>query len=57
MTKIKNSTLFLLCLTLAVSLSSCEAIAGIFKAGLVVGIIIVVIVVGLIIWIINKVRK
>jgi hypothetical protein len=57
MIKFKNSTLFLLCLTLVVSLSSCEAIGTIFKAGLWVGIIIVVIVVALILWLIGKARK
>lgn len=57
MTKIKHSNLFLLCLFIAVSLSSCDAIAGIFKAGLWVGIIIVVIVVAIILWLIGKARK
>jgi hypothetical protein len=37
-------------------LSSCSAIAGIFKAGAVVGIIAVVIVIAIIIWIISLFR-
>jgi uncharacterized membrane protein len=37
--------------------SSCEAIAGIFKAGVWTGIILVVIVIALIIFIIAKVSK
>jgi len=37
-------------------LSGCSAIAGIFKAGAVVGIIAVVIVIAIIIWIISLFR-
>ena len=39
------------------SLTSCEFIGGIFKAGLWSGIIIVVIVVALIIYLISRMRK
>jgi hypothetical protein len=35
-------------------LSSCEVIGGIFKGGMVVGILLVVIVVGIIFWLIRK---
>jgi len=38
-------------------LSSCDVIAGIFKAGAVVGIIAVIIVIALIIWIASLFRK
>jgi len=38
-------------------LSSCDAIAGIFKAGAVVGIISVIVVIALIIWIASLFRK
>ncbi|MEO8117159.1 MAG: hypothetical protein ABI653_05865 [Bacteroidota bacterium] len=38
-------------------LSSCDAIAGIFKAGMWTGFIIVAIVIAVIIWIIAKVTK
>jgi hypothetical protein len=41
---------------LITSLSSCQAIQGIFKAGFVVGIIAVVVVVFVLIWIINMFR-
>lgn len=37
-----------------VSLSSCEVIGGIFKAGVWTGILIVAVVVGLLIWLIAK---
>ena len=41
---------------LVLFLSSCSAIAGIFKAGAVVGIIAVVIVIAIIIWIASMFR-
>ncbi|HEX3383755.1 MAG TPA: hypothetical protein VHS53_01135 [Mucilaginibacter sp.] len=50
----KNIKLALFALTLF-ALSSCQVVAGIFKAGVAVGIIIVVVIVGIIIWIIAKV--
>lgn len=43
-------------LLMAILLSSCSAIAGIFKAGAVVGIIAVIIVIGIIIWVISMFR-
>jgi len=42
---------------LTVTLSSCEAIGDIFKAGIWTGLILVVIVVALIIWIFNRFRR
>jgi len=42
---------------MALSLSSCEAIAGIFKAGMWFGIIGIIVIVAIILWIINKARK
>ena len=42
---------------LLATLTSCEAIEGIFKAGVWVGVIIVVGVIGLIIWLISRFRK
>jgi len=42
---------------LSVTLSSCEAIAGIFKAGVWTGIIAVVFVIGLIIYFVGRGRK
>jgi hypothetical protein len=43
-------------LMMAALFTSCTAIAGIFKAGAVVGIIAVVIVIAIIIWIISLFR-
>lgn len=40
---------------LATTLSSCELVEGIFKAGVWSGVIIVVIVLALIIWLVSKV--
>lgn len=53
MRKIITPSVILLMMTL---LSSCSAIAGIFKAGAVVGIIAVVVVIAIIIWIISLFR-
>jgi hypothetical protein len=57
MTKLKFTRLLPLFLLIAITFSSCEAIAGIFKAGLWVGIIGVVIVVAIILWLVGKARK
>ena len=45
---------FLAILILASTLSSCEAIGGIFKAGVWVGVIIVVAIIALVLFIISK---
>lgn len=37
--------------------SSCEAIGGIFKAGMWAGIIVVIVIVALVLWLIGKARK
>ncbi|WP_165958117.1 hypothetical protein [Segetibacter sp. 3557_3] len=39
------------------SLTSCEAIGGIFQAGMWMGVIIVVIIIVLVLWLINKARR
>lgn len=44
-------------LTLAMSLSSCQIIGDIFKAGVWVGILLVVLVVALILWLVGKSRR
>lgn len=49
--------LILLLVLLAVSSSGCEVVEGIFKAGLLVGVIMVVIVVALLMWIVRKMRR
>ncbi|MEO6637465.1 MAG: hypothetical protein ABIN25_04270 [Ginsengibacter sp.] len=53
-----NSSKIILSLTaLMIFLSSCSAVAGIFKAGIWFGVIAVVVVVAIIFWLINKARK
>ncbi|RPD39154.1 phosphatidate cytidylyltransferase [Chitinophaga barathri] len=52
----KNATLFLLAI-LTVTLSSCELVEGIFKAGVWTGLLLVAVVLGLIIWLISRGRK
>lgn len=42
---------------IAFSLSSCEAIGAIFKAGVWVGVIGIVVVVAIILWLISKLNK
>lgn len=51
MSRILACCLLLWCI---VGLSSCEVIAGIFKAGVWTGILIVAVIVGLLIWIIAR---
>ena len=46
-----------LLLILATQVAGCELAAGIFKAGVWVGVIMVVLVVGLVIWLINRVKS
>ncbi len=53
----KNSFLLLLLFAISTTLTSCEAIAGIFKAGMWVGVIGVILVVGLILYFVGKARK
>lgn len=53
-----NNTLFLALLSvLTFTLSSCEAIADIFKAGVWVGVIVVVLIIGIILWLVGKARR
>jgi hypothetical protein len=42
---------------MAVTLSSCEVIGGIFKAGMWVGILVVVAIIGLILWLVSRGRR
>ncbi len=44
-------------LAIAITFSSCEAIAGIFKAGVWVGGVIVVVIIALVLWLISKAKK
>ncbi|HUR10867.1 MAG TPA: hypothetical protein VM012_05835 [Flavitalea sp.] len=53
-----NSLLQLsLLVSLLISLSSCEVVGGIFKAGVWTGFIVIVIVVALVIWLISRFRR
>ena len=52
----KHTSLLLLLLAL-VSLSACEVIGGIFKAGVWVGIVLVVLVLAGVFWIAGKLRR
>jgi hypothetical protein len=54
----KTNGILLACLLAVITtMSSCQIIAGIFKAGVWVGVLLVVLVVGIIFWIIGKARK
>lgn len=53
----KLSTILLSCFVLTLTLSSCAAIGGIFKAGVWVGVFLVVIVVAIILWLVNRGRS
>ena len=52
-----NSSLWLWFLVLAMSLSSCEVIGGIFKAGFWTAIVLVAAVVLLILWLVGRGRR
>jgi hypothetical protein len=54
----KQYSLFgLLILATALTLSSCQVVGGIFKAGVWVGILLVVLVVGVILWLVGRGRS
>jgi hypothetical protein len=53
----KFSSLWLSLFVVIMTLSSCEVVGGIFKAGFVTAIVIVVIVVVLILWLVNRGRR
>jgi hypothetical protein len=42
---------------LAMTVSSCRVIGGIFKAGVWVGVMLVVVVIGLILWLVGRGRR
>ncbi|MEO7445460.1 MAG: hypothetical protein ABIT96_10855 [Ferruginibacter sp.] len=54
-----SSTLmtFIALMTITLGLSSCEAIGGIFKAGMWTGVIVIVLVVALVLYIISRARR
>ena len=51
------STLLVLVLAMSMTLTSCEVIGGIFKAGFWTAIIVIVVVVGLILWLVGRGRR
>ncbi|HVF82280.1 MAG TPA: hypothetical protein VM884_10115 [Flavisolibacter sp.] len=51
------SSLWISALVVMITLSSCELLGGVFKAGFWTAIIIVVIVVVLILWLVNRGRR
>lgn len=53
----KMKKLIPLFLLLVIFTNSCRAIAGIFKAGIWVGIIGIIIIIAIILWIVNKMKK
>ncbi|HKP32866.1 MAG TPA: hypothetical protein VJT83_09065 [Chitinophagaceae bacterium] len=55
--KQQNAVIYSSLILLAMTLTSCEVVGGIFKAGIWTGIIVVVLVVVLIFWLINRGRK
>ncbi|MEO8110994.1 MAG: phosphatidate cytidylyltransferase [Ginsengibacter sp.] len=57
MTKYHLSKVSFLLIIMVITLSSCSAITGIFKAGVWFGVIGVVVIVAVIFWLINKARK
>jgi hypothetical protein len=57
MDKFNLRSLVVFMLVIAVSLSSCQAIESIFKAGVWVGVIAVVVVIAVIFWLISKAGK
>ncbi len=53
----KKFTITAAVLSAGLLLSSCDMIEGIFKAGMIWGIILVVLVVALIIWLVRKAKR
>ena len=57
MNYLKSILLGLMLICMSAILSSCEAIAGIFKAGVWTGVIVVVGIIGLVIYFISRGKK
>jgi hypothetical protein len=57
MNKFNLKTILVPMLIIAITLSGCQAIADIFKAGVWVGIIIVVVIIVIVFWLISKAGK
>lgn len=53
----KLSSVWLCALALVLTLSSCEVVGGIFKAGFYTAIILIVLVIVIILWLVRKMRR
>ena len=53
----KYTHLWLCALALAMTMSSCQVVGGIFKAGFWTAIIVIVVIVGLILWLVGRGRR
>ena len=53
----KTNVVLATLLALSITLTSCDAIGGIFKAGMWVGVIVVIGIVALVLWLLGKARK
>ena len=53
----KLSGIWLFVMAMAMTLSSCDLIGGIFKAGFYTAIILIVLVVVIILWLVNRSRR
>lgn len=53
----RYSLLWMFALAMVMTLSSCQVVGGIFKAGVWVGILVVVVVVGIILWLVGRGRS
>jgi hypothetical protein len=53
----RHASLWLALSFLAISISSCQVVGGIFKAGFWTAIILIVLVVGLILWLVGRGRR
>lgn len=53
----RNSIIIALVVVIISTLSGCQAIADIFKAGFWTAIIVVVVVVGIILWLVGKAKR
>ncbi|MDQ2864159.1 MAG: hypothetical protein M3R50_11045 [Bacteroidota bacterium] len=57
MNQLKFKTILPLLIFMSVAFSSCQAIAGVFKAGMWFGVIGVIVIVVIIFWLISKAGK
>ncbi len=53
----KTNVVLATLMALSITLTSCDAIAGIFKAGMWVGVIVVVAIIALVLWLLGKAKK